>query len=289
MSLSKGTATFVIFKFNKISVGELAEKLNAIKIDRAKKVKFGFTSGKLILDNTIGESSIHGEILHVQFAEEKPRIDKKMLNAQIELHIECEKSARGVEFLPRKEISEIKKSEEALMLATAPYTRSGVEALFDCENGLGYFGSSSEAKYDAFACLLYGNGMKPRLETFGNAQPMLTALLSNFSPKSVIMAPNGGAKFVGNNSSVALGDCASDFVISNCAIEHERRCVQLGLVTQGSSFTLSEMGVFSKFKCVEGPRDRKDIIGLVACFHRAYNDVTEAFEEFLSGGENGNH
>lgn len=287
MSLSSGTATFVIFKFDKIAVTELAQKLNAIKIDRANKVKFGFTSGKLILDNTIGESSIHGEILHVQFAEEKPRIDKKMLNAQIELHIECEKAARGVEFLPRKEMAEIKKDEEALMLATAPYTRSGVEVLFDCENGLGYFGSSSDAKYDAFACFMYANGMKPRLEIISNSN-MLTALLSNFSPKSVSIAPNGGAKFVGNNSSVALGDCASDLVISNCAIEHERRCVQLGLVTQGSSFTLSEMGLFSKFKCVEDKNEKKDIVERVACFHRAYNDVAEALEEF-KGVADGNH
>lgn len=288
MSLSTGTASFVVFKFDRMDVRELAEKLNSVKISRLENRRKGFTSGKLILDNEVNEDSIHGEILHVQFVEEKPRIDRAMLKAQIALHIDREKKARGVEFLSRVNRNNIKKAEEMLMLANAPYTRSGVEVMFDCSSGLGYFGSSSESKYDAFAVILRDNGIKSMREYhhLDEIQYMLTELLGEFSPQSVSLAPNGGAKFIGNHSSVMLGDCASDSVISNCAVKHERKCVKLGLVAEGSTFTLSDETAFSKFKVVEDKHDKKDIIERVACFERAYNNVNKVMEEF-KGVKNG--
>lgn len=280
MSLSSGTASFIVFKFDRMDVRELAGKLNSVKINRAQNIRNGFTSGKLILDNEINDDSIHGEILHVQFVEEKPRIDRAMLKAQIALHIDREKKARGVEFLVKQEIYEIKQAEETLMLANAPYTRSGVEVLFDCSSGLGYFGSTSGAKWDALWCELRGVGIQSCTLPIDDITDMLTGLLDGFAPTKAIIAPDGQAKFKSDSSCVTIGSCASDRDVSACAINLDRKCVKLGIVCKSATFTIDESCAFSKFKVVEDKEEKKDIVERVQCFEFAFNEIRAAVEEY---------
>ena len=288
MSLSTGTASFVVFKFDRMDVRELAEKLNRVKINRAQNIRKGFTSGKLILDNEINDDSIHGEILHVQFVEEKPRLDRAMLKAQIALHIDREKKARGVEFLGKQEIYEIKQAEETLMLANAPYTRSGVEVLFDCSSGLGYFGSTSGAKWDGFCDEMRGFGLKIVPCQIDSLSEILTGLLDGFAPTKSIIAPDGQAKFKSDSSCVTIGNCASDRDVSACAINLDRKCVKLGIVAKCATFTIDESCTFSKFKVVEDKDEKKDIVERVKCFEDAFNEISAAVDEYKELA-NGSH
>ena len=251
-----------------------------MKSNRAQNIRNGFTSGKLILDNELNDDSIHGEILHVQLVEEKPRIDRAMLKAQIDLHIDREKKARGVDFLYKQEIYEIKKAEETLMLANAPYTRSGVEVLFDCSSGLGYFGSTSGAKWDGFCDEMRGFGLKIVPFQIDPLSEMLTGLLDGFYPTKAIIAPDGQAKFKSDSSCVTIGNCASDRDVSECAINRDRNCVKLGIVCKSATFTIDENCAFSKFKVVEDKDEKKDIAERVQCFEFAFNEIGAAVEEY---------
>jgi len=152
--------------------------------------------------------------------------------------------------------------------------------LFDCSSGLGYFGSTSCAKWDGFCDELRGVGIHSCTLPIDDITDMLTGLLDGFAPTKAIIAPDGQAKFKSDSSCVTIGSCASDRDVSACAINLDRKCVKLGIVANGSTFTIDESCAFSKFKVVEDKDEEKEIIQRVNCFEYAFIEIGIAVEEY---------
>ncbi len=111
----------------------------------------GWVTGRHLLDRNITEdSAIYAGYLRLTLMQAERKIPESLFRAECMIEELAHMSAMGLEFVPRKIKTEIKKQVRDRMLPDMPPVLKGMPMVYDENEGLLYAGCMSDKQYDAF-------------------------------------------------------------------------------------------------------------------------------------------